>query len=241
MVALASWLAALVVAQAPAAENAAAAAEKAELAAPSSTTPSSTPTPTSTSTSSTETPSPRESPPARPEPGAAEEAAGSRRASAPKPSPKPAPKPTAAARSGTLAPDPKAPRPVPAGPIPASEQVERAARAFLEALARGDANALAEASSDRFSFDGDVESGRDAVRRAWRSILTGRGGAAPKVSGVEVLSAAEAVSRLGKPPARIAPLAREGVWVAIGDVGGRPVVLFLGKVRGRLAVLGMHD
>jgi hypothetical protein len=56
-----------------------------------------------------------------------------------------------------------------------------------------------------------------------------------------VLPAADAVARLGKPPARIAPLARPGAWVALADVGGRPVVLFVAREGGRMAVLGMHD
>jgi hypothetical protein len=58
---------------------------------------------------------------------------------------------------------------------------------------------------------------------------------------VEVLAAADAIARLGKPPARIVPLARPGALVAVGDVGGRPVVLFLAREGGRMAVLGMHD
>jgi hypothetical protein len=61
------------------------------------------------------------------------------------------------------------------------------------------------------------------------------------VNGVEVLPAPEAVARYGKPPARVAALARPGAWVAVGDVGGRAVVLFLGSDGGRLAVLGLHD
>jgi hypothetical protein len=121
------------------------------------------------------------------------------------------------------------------------EQVAAASRAFLDALAAGDADALAGASAERFSFDGEAQSGRDAVRRAWREILAGRPGPAPSVNGLEVLPAPEAVARFGNPPARIAALARPGVWVAIGDVGGRRVVLFLAREGGRLAVLGIHD
>jgi hypothetical protein len=126
---------------------------------------------------------------------------------------------------------------------PTSERgsAERAARTFLEALAARDADALAQAGSDRFSFDGEPQSGRDAIRRAWRGILAGREGPAPRVGQIEILEAPDAVTRLGKPPARIAPLVRPGVLVAIADVGGRPVVLFLSREAGRMAVLGMHD
>ncbi len=58
---------------------------------------------------------------------------------------------------------------------------------------------------------------------------------------LEVLQATDAAARFGKPPARIAPLVRQGVMIAIGDVGGRTVVLFMARERGRMAVLGMHD
>ncbi len=58
---------------------------------------------------------------------------------------------------------------------------------------------------------------------------------------IEILQAADAVARLGRPPARIAPLVRPGVLVAVGEVGGRTVVLFLSREAGRMAVLGMHD
>jgi hypothetical protein len=121
------------------------------------------------------------------------------------------------------------------------EQAARAARTFLEALAAGDADALAETSSERFSFDGETQSGRDVVRRTWRTLLAGRPGPAPAVGGVEILRSEEAIARHGKPPARIAPLTRPDVYVAIGDVGGRTVVLFLAREGGRVAVLGIHD
>ena len=134
------------------------------------------------------------------------------------------------------------PRTPPPGPISDREDAERAARAFLEALARGDAAALAGFAAERFSFDGDVLSGRESIRRNWRDLLAARLPAAPAAIGaLEVLQAPDAAARYGKPPARIAPLVQKGVMVGIGDVGGRTVVLFLARERGRMAVLGMHD
>jgi hypothetical protein len=136
------------------------------------------------------------------------------------------------------------PAPLPqASPLPERDAAERAARAFLDALAGADADALAQASAERFSFDGETQAGRDAIRRTWRDLLAARAPAAsrPAVGRVEVLTAADATARYGKPPARIAPLARGGVLVAVGEVGGRTVVLFLGPEAGRMAVLGMHD
>jgi hypothetical protein len=128
-----------------------------------------------------------------------------------------------------------------ARPEPDREQARRVAQAFLEALASGDAAGLARASAERFSFDGEAQSGRDGIQRTWRALLAGRSGPAPRVNAVEVLAAPEAVARYGKPPPRVAALVRTGVWVAVGDVGGRPVVLFLAREGGRLAVLGIHD
>jgi hypothetical protein len=130
----------------------------------------------------------------------------------------------------------------PPGPISDREDAERAARAFLEALARGDAAALAGFAAERFSFDGEVLSGKESIRRNWRDILAARLPAGPvAVGALEVLQAPDAAARYGKPPARIAPLVQKGVMVGIGDVGGRTVVLFLARERGRMAVLGMHD
>jgi antitoxin (DNA-binding transcriptional repressor) of toxin-antitoxin stability system len=57
---------------------------------------------------------------------------------------------------------------------------------------------------------------------------------------VEVLAVEVAIARHGNPPARLAPLARPGAFVAIADVGGRTVVLFLARESGRVAVLGMQ-
>jgi len=154
---------------------------------------------------------------------------------APTPPRSPAPAPTARLL-------PPAPAPT-ARLLPEREDAERAARLFLDALARGDADALAQAASERFSFDGDVEAGREPIRRTWRNLLASRPrpDAAPRVGSIEVLSTVDAMARFGKPPARIAPLVRPGALVAVADIGGRTVVLFLAREGGRMAVLGMHD
>jgi hypothetical protein len=123
----------------------------------------------------------------------------------------------------------------------AREEADRAARDFLAALARGDADALAQAAGDRFSFDGDVQAGREAIRRTWRNLLAARAPSpVPRVGDVEISPAEIAIARHGAPPPRIAALARPGVLVAIADVGGRTVVLFLARENGRVAVLGMQ-
>jgi hypothetical protein len=186
-------------------------------------------------------------PPAASAPTAVAEPAPPPPASATKDTADPAPPPAPSATKATADPAPpraKAPPPAPprdpASPAERAE-AERAARAFLDALAAGSADGLAQAAADRFSFDGEPQAGRDAIRRTWRALLAGREGPPPRVGSVEVLAAAEAMGRLGKPPARIAPLVRPGVLVAIADVGGRAVVLFLSREGGRMAVLGMHD
>jgi hypothetical protein len=190
--------------------------------------------PTSTATP-TPTPTPNLDPAAAPAPRP------TRRAPAVAPAPAPIPRGTAAAEGVRPTPASVAGEPPTAKAEPEREQALRAARAFLAALAASDPDVLAQVASERFSFDGEAVSGRDAVRRRWRELLAGRPGPAPKVNAVEVLSAQDALARWGKPPARVAALARPGVWVALGDVGGRPVVLFLGREGGRVAVLGIHD
>jgi len=143
------------------------------------------------------------------------------------------------------------PRDVPAAPAPAPKppalpaetekaQVARAALRFLDALVAADADALASAGAERFSFDGDVQSGRDAVRRAWRTLLGRREAPRAEVLDLDVLPAPEAVARYGAPPPRVAGLAARGAWVAVANVSGRPVVLFLVKDGGRWAIAGMH-
>jgi hypothetical protein len=150
----------------------------------------------------------------------------------------PAPVPT---RSPSPAP---VPPPAPPRPVPEREEAERAARSFVEALVRGDAGGLAALASERFSFDGDVQTGRETIRRTWRDLLVARpppSARAPVINALEVLQAQDAAARFGKPPARLAPLVRNGVMVAVADVGGRTVVLFVAREGGRMAVLGLHD
>jgi hypothetical protein len=128
------------------------------------------------------------------------------------------------------------------GAEPERAQVARVALAFLDALVARDPAALAAASSERFSFDGDVRAGREEVRRAWRALLADRDPAArATLLDLEVLPAAEAITRLGAPPPRLAPLAAvKGAWVAIANVSRRPVVLFLAREGGRITVTGME-
>lgn len=180
------------------------------------------------------TPEPTPPPPASPRPPAGRPATREPTASS---APAPATPPPAASR-------PPAPAPTPAPPPrpePEAELATRAARAFLDALRAADVEALASASSARFSFDGETREGADAIRRAWREVFSRRDAPAPPLGALTLLPAAEAVDRYGKPPARVAGLARAGVWVALADLGGRPVVLFLAKDGDRFAVLGMHD
>ncbi|BDG06605.1 Cif family virulence factor [Anaeromyxobacter oryzae] len=123
---------------------------------------------------------------------------------------------------------------------PDRTQVAKTALAFLDALVTRDADAVAALSTERFSFDGDVRTGRDVVRTTWRGLLSGRAERGALLD-LEILPAADAVARLGPPPARVAPLAARGGWVAIADVSGRAVILFLVRDGGRWAVAGMHD
>jgi hypothetical protein len=130
---------------------------------------------------------------------------------------------------------------LPSLPAFGPEEASRVARAFLDALARADADALAATAGERFSFDGEIQSGREAIRRRWRALLSDRASSPPpRLGELEVLTGAEAVQRHGSPPARLAPLLRPGVLVAIADVGGRTVVLFVAREGGRTAVLGMQ-
>jgi hypothetical protein len=106
----------------------------------------------------------------------------------------------------------------------------------------GDAQGLTAAAGERFSFDGDVRAGPDTIRRTWREALASRRAAGPdRLDDLELLTPPEALQRLGPPPARIAPLTQRGGWVAIANVSGRPVVLFLAREGARMVVAGMHD
>ncbi len=142
------------------------------------------------------------------------------------------------------------PTPAPARPAPAVEpisperdraQVARTALQFMDALVAGDADALAAASADRFSFDGQIQSGREAVRRAWRALLAQREAPPAQLFDLDLAPAAEAIARYGQPPPRVAALAARGTWVAVGNVSGRPVFVFLAREGGRWAVNGIHD
>ena len=144
--------------------------------------------------------------------------------------------PTAA--SNAAAPVRTTPRPA---PEPERAQVARTALAFLDALLARDAAALAAASGERFSFDGEVRAGRAEILGRWRALLAPRGeDPRPVLLDLELLPAADAVARLGAPPARIAPLAARGAWVGIANVSGRPVVIFLSRAGARWAVTGIQ-
>jgi hypothetical protein len=127
--------------------------------------------------------------------------------------------------------------------VPESEraQVARATLRFLDALVAGDPDALTAAGGERFSFDGQIETGRDAIRREWRAILERRGGEPAALLDLDLRPAPDALARYGAPPARVGGLARPGTWVAVANVSGRPVVLFLSRSSGAWTVAGMHD
>lgn len=178
-----------------------------------------------------------------PGPEAVPSPASSPAAQAPPPAPSSAPaarRPAAAAVTPAPAP---VPRPRAPAPPPASRDLLlRAALAFADALVRGDAVALADASASRFSFDGGSVDGREAQIRRWREILATRRARSPDVlRDLVLLTAEEATAQLGPPPPRIEGWARPGAWLAVADVSGRPVVLLLAPDGGRWAVAGMSD
>jgi hypothetical protein len=129
----------------------------------------------------------------------------------------------------------------PSSPDPDRTQVAKTALAFLDALVARNADALAAVSAERFSFDGEVRTGRDAVRRTWRELLSRRAAPQDALLDLEILPAADAVARLGPAPARVAPLAARGAWIGIANVSGRAVILFLAREGGRWTVAGLHD
>jgi hypothetical protein len=129
----------------------------------------------------------------------------------------------------------------PAAPEGERTQVARAALRFLDALVAGDADALAAACAERFSFDGQVETTREAVLRTWRTHLQRRSGEPAALLDLDLRPSPDAVAHHGPPPARVAALARPGSWVAVANVSGRAVVLFLARSAGGWTVAGIHD
>jgi hypothetical protein len=163
---------------------------------------------------------------------------------APPPGPEAVPSPASSPAVQPLPGGPApAPRPrTPAAPPPSRDLLLRAALAFADALVRGDAVALADASASRFSFDGASVDGREAQVRRWREILSSRRAGSPDVlRDLILLTGEEAAAQLGPPPPRIEGWARPGAWLAVADVSGRPVVLLLAPDGGRWAVAGMSD
>jgi hypothetical protein len=185
-------------------------------------------------------------PPAAQEPAAPAADAEGEAVAAPPAAPPRRPRPAAPQEDGATGVQQPQPPPPPAQPARPSEperaQVARAALAFLDALLAGDATAIAGASSERFSFGGDVRAGREELKRAWRAILADRDPAQRgALLDLELLTGPDAIARLGPPPQRLAPLASaKGVWVAVANVSRRPVILFLVREGGRFAVVGME-
>lgn len=151
-------------------------------------------------------------------------------------------KPTVAPAPPPPSPRPPAARATPPPVLSEREQLIEAALAFVDALLRGDVSDLVAASSARFSFDGTELEGRDAEARRWREILAARGTVAPEeLRDLIVMTGPEATAQLGAPPPRLAPLVARGAWIAVADLSGRPVVLFLVREGDRIVVAGMHD
>jgi len=95
------------------------------------------------------------------------------------------------------------------------------------------------ACAPAFSFDGRVEKGAEAIRARWDEILAGGEAPLPLLD-LAVAPAAEAQARLGKPPRRLAPLLVPGAWVAVANLGGRPLVVVLARQGGGWAATGAH-
>jgi hypothetical protein len=126
-------------------------------------------------------------------------------------------------------------------PLTERDQVLATALDFIAALLRGDAAALADAATPRFSFDGELREGRDTLTRRWREIFASRGASGEALRDLIVLPGSEAAAQLGPPPARVAGLLQPDGWIAVADLSGRPVVLFVVRQGVRFAVAGMHD
>jgi hypothetical protein len=187
--------------------------------------------------------SPELPPDAPPAPAPPPPAAVAPAAEPPRAAPPPAAAPRAAPSSAAPPAAPAAPARRPLARDPAAEraEAERVARAFVAALAASDADGLAAASAERFSFDGRAVAGREAVRRTWGTLLAARAARAPRAGPFQLITVQEAVARLGPPPARLASLAGPDALVALADMGGRQVVLFVARDGARMAVVGMHD
>ncbi len=116
-----------------------------------------------------------------------------------------------------------------------------AAARFFRALLARRADDLAALSSPGFSFDGRAARGADEVRRRWSQAVARRDGVPYALYDLEVLPAAEASARFGKPPRRVAGLLPPGSWVAVANLSGRPTFVFFARQGGAWLATGMHD
>ncbi len=131
---------------------------------------------------------------------------------------------------------------LPAHPVPPerAEVAAAAARFFRTLLARR-ADDLAALSSPGFSFDGRAARGADEVRRRWSEAVARHDGVPYALYDLEVLPAADASARFGKPPRRIAALVQPGAWVAAANLSGRPTFVFFARQGGAWLATGIHD
>jgi hypothetical protein len=127
------------------------------------------------------------------------------------------------------------------GKPPDREQVAATAARFFDALLGRRAAALAALCAPSFSFDGHAAGGADKVKGRWSEIVARQQGAAYALQGMEVLSAAEATARYGKPPKRIASLVSPGSFVAVASLSGRPTLVFFSRQSGAWLATGIHD
>ncbi len=202
---------------------------------------------------------PRPEPPAPPAEPATRPTEVAPPAPAPRPAPAPPPRPispptppptspptstSTPARPATPTSTPApAPSPAPAaGPAPSERaQVAAAAARFFEALLARRAGDLAALSSPGFSFDGRAARGAEEVRGRWSEAVARHDGATHALLDLELLPAAEASARFGKPPRRIAALLQPGSWVAVANLSGRPTFVFFARQGGTWVATGLHD
>lgn len=192
-------------------------------------------------------PAPAGTPAAGERPPAAEPARVQKPVVEPPPEPAAAPRPSEAPPAAPRkppAPQPRLPAVASApGPSPAPErgQVAAAAVKFFEALLARRAAELAALCAPDFSFDGTAARGAEDVRSRWSEAVASHDGLVYVLYDLEVLPAAEAAARFGKPPRRVAGLLQPGSWVAVANLSGRPTFVFFARQGPGWVATGLHD
>lgn len=169
---------------------------------------------------------------------------------APAPAEPPAAAPEKKATPAPAAPAPAAEKKAPAAAVAAAPakksavdpDLENAAEKLLWAILEKDVEVVLQYCKAPFFFEGKQLATDAEMRKKWETSLPGKLFEGYSVIGVEFFTFDEMVAKYGKPPEKLAGWPVRTGTLAVGNLGGHPVVVLWRKgAKGAWEAVGFHD